>query len=225
MPDDDPDTAVTNLVRQHWNRRADSFDEQPQHAMHSDEQRERWLSVLGAWTADPPRGTLDVGCGTGTISVLLAELGHEVLGVDAAPAMVQRARQKAADAGHDIRFGLGDATALGLVDDAVEQVVERHLLWTVPDPAAALAEYRRVTAPGGRIVVFEGRWDFEEHREEYAEINEDLPLYRGRTEAGWRDLLADSGLVDVASEPLTDPVLRGGEVEHDYFVVAGTVPS
>lgn len=215
---------VKALVRRHWNRRAPTFDEEPEHATHSDAQRERWLAVLDEWAGDPPRRTIDVGCGTGTISVLLAALGHDVLGVDAAPKMVGRARRKAADAGHSIAFLLGDATALGVPDDAAELVVERHLLWTLPDPRTALAEWRRVLEPGGRLVLFEGRWNHDGVGEEYEQIGDGLPLYRGATAGELRELLTSVGLVDVASEPLDDPVLRGGENDHDYHVVAGTSP-
>lgn len=222
---DGPD--VTGLVRRHWRRRADAFDDEPEHAMHGEAQRERWLAVLEEWTGEVPRRTLDVGCGTGTISVLLAELGHDVAGVDAAPEMIARAARKAGEAGHAIAFGLGDATALGVVDDAFELVVERHLLWTLPDPAAAVAEWRRVLEPGGRLVLFEGRWSHEEARGEYEAIHDDLPMYDGTSAAELREFLAGAGLADVASEPMNDPVLRGREREpdHDYFVVAGTNPA
>lgn len=218
------DEDVRKLVRQHWNGRAATFDDEPEHAIHSDEQRARWLDVLTEWTGDPPRRALDVGCGTGTISTLLADLGHDVTGVDAAPAMIERARRKAAVAGHCIGFALGDATALGVADDAVDLVVERHLLWTLPDTTAALAEWRRVLEPGGRLVLFEGRWHHEDDRDEYERIATDLPLYHGASAADLRASLTAVGLEDVESAPLDDPVLRGGENDHEYVVVAGTVP-
>jgi ubiquinone/menaquinone biosynthesis C-methylase UbiE len=219
---------VARRVREHWDGRAATFDDQPEHAMHSEAQRQRWLDLLESWTDPAPQTTLDVGCGTGVVSALLADLGHDVTGIDAAPEMVRRARRKAREDGRDIAFGLGDATRLGIRADAVEQVVERHLLWTLPDPAAALAEWRRVVEPGGRIVVFEGRWQHDDHREDYAAIHEELPLYDGRSGDEWAQLLADSGLVDVDWAALPDPVLRGREpgteLANDYVVLAGTVP-
>lgn len=219
---------LARQVREHWDGRAETFDDQPEHAMHSEEQRRRWLDVLERWAGDPPATTLDVGCGTGVVSGLLADLGHDVVGIDAAPRMVQRAEQKAREDGRGGAVGLGDATRLPIVNDGVGLVVERHLLWTLPDPAAALAEWQRVVEPGGRIVVFEGRWQHDEHREDYAAIHEDLPLYDGRSGVAWEQFLDDAGLVDVEWEPLTDPVLRGREpgteLANDYVVLAGTVP-
>lgn len=225
----DPDSAtVAELVRRHWDGRAADFDEAPEHGIHSAEQHDRWLSVLRRWTDDEPRRVLDVGCGTGVVALLLAELGHDVTGVDAAPGMIERARRKALARGVAVELFMGDATALGLGDDAFEVLVERHLLWTLPAPRAAVDEWRRVVEPGGRIVLFEGRWDHGEPRGEYAEVHDELPMYDGRRAAELREFLATAGLVDVAAEPLTDPVLRGlepdREIDHDYFVVAGTVP-
>lgn len=226
--DSDPAT-VTDLVRRHWDGRAPTFDEAPEHGIHSDEQRDRWLGVLRRWTQDEPGRVLDVGCGTGVVSLLLADLGHDVVGVDAAPGMIKEARQKVRTAGAGVDLCLGDATALGFGDGAFEVVVERHLLWTLPEPRAAIEEWLRVVEPGGRIVLFEGRWDHGEPRGEYAAVHDDLPMYHGRRGQELAEFLATTGLVDVAVEPLADPVLRGldpgEEIDHDYFVVAGTVPA
>ena len=227
MAGSDPDRDdVKRLVRRHWDDRAETFDEQPEHGIHSDAQRARWLAVLEQWTPDEPRRALDVGCGTGVLALLLAELGHDVVGFDAAHAMVQQARRKTGD--RAVEVALGDATRLGVADDAVGIAVERHLLWTLPDPGAALAEWRRVVAPGGRIVCFEGQWDHDEPRGEYEMIHGELPGYDGWSRDSLAGSLADAGLVDVEAAPLADPVLRGRKPEdslpHDYVVAAGTVP-
>jgi len=223
--DPDPDD-VKRLVRRHWNGRAGTFDEQPEHGIHSEAQRARWLAVLEGWTPEAPRRALDLGCGTGVLAILLAELGHDVVGVDAAPAMVRQARGKMGN--RAVEVALGDATRLGVADGAVGLAVERHLLWTLPEPGSALAEWRRVVEPGGRIVCFEGRWDHDEPRGEYGTIHEALPGYDGWSAKALAARLADAGLVDVDAAPLADPVLRGREpgesLPHDYVVAAGTVP-
>lgn len=215
---------VRRLVRQHWDGRAATFDDEPQHGIHGDDQRERWLTLLDEWTGDPAGQTLDVGCGTGVVSLLLAELGHDVVGLDAAPAMLDRARQKAVETGRDVALALGDATQLGLRDDAAALLVERHLLWTLPDPTATIGEWRRVVEPGGRIVLFEGKWNHEELRGEYETVADSLPMYHGRSPAEMREFLAAQGLVDVAYESLRDPVLWGREPRHHKYVIGGTVP-
>ncbi|ESP87826.1 class I SAM-dependent methyltransferase [Candidatus Halobonum tyrrellensis] len=224
--DEDGD-GVKRAVRRHWDGRAATFDDEVHHGIHTDEQRERWLSVLDAWVDDPPRRVLDAGCGTGVVSLLLAELGHDVTGVDFAPGMLDRARAKAAARARlagSARFLAGDATRLAAPDGAYDALTARHLLWTLPDPAGALREWRRVVRPGGRVVLVEGRWDHDEPRGEYRAVHGDLPLYDGRPPHDLCDRLEASGFVGVDAERLMDPTLWGRDPRHEYYVVAGTVP-
>jgi len=101
-----------------------------------DDSREA-LAPLSLSTVDT---VLDVGCGTGELTrVLAAESDAAVYGVDADPALLASARGDAvADA-----FA-GDATRLPLPDDAVDLVVCQALLINLPDPARALSEFARV---------------------------------------------------------------------------------
>jgi len=218
------DETVKKTVQQHWNGRAETFDDVSHHGVHTADQRERWLDVLREWAGEDSRRALDVGCGTGVISLLLAKLGHDVAGVDVAPAMLDRARQKARRAGRAVDFFRGDAERLPFPDDSFELVTARHLVWTLPDPESALREWKRVVEPGGLVVLFEGYWDHEEPWDEYEEIHGDLPLYDGRPPGELREILAGTGLDDLAHEPLRDPTLWGREPHHDYYVVRGTVP-
>ncbi|HET6657355.1 MAG TPA: methyltransferase domain-containing protein [Gaiellaceae bacterium] len=94
------------------------------------------------------RRTLDVGCGTGTFAVALAERGGKVWGVDASPDMLVEARAK----GGRARFKGGSAEALPFKDAWFERVVMRLSLQHVDRPRA-LAEAARVLVPGGRIVI------------------------------------------------------------------------
>lgn len=220
--DQDGDT-VKELVRQHWNGRATTFDDASQHGIHSEEQRDQWLAVLREWTGDEPLQVLDIGCGTGVISLLLAELGHDVTGVDFAPEMLKCARKKAERTGRSADFYRGDAEALAVPDDAVELVTARHLLWTLPNPETAIREWRRVVEPGGRILVIEGYWNHAEPWDEYERIHDDLPMYDGRPPEELRAVLERRGLRDIEYEPLVDPVLWGREPHHEYYVLAGTV--
>ncbi|WP_415379298.1 class I SAM-dependent methyltransferase [Halosimplex sp. TS25] len=222
-PDRD-DGDVKALVRRHWNGRAATFDDESYHGIHTDAQRERWLSTLRGWTGDEPLRTLDVGCGTGVVSLLLAALGHDVTGVDFAPAMLERARAKAARAGLSVAFARGDAERLPVRDDAVDLLTARHLVWTLPNPEAAIREWRRVVEPGGRILLVEGFWDHDEPWDEYEEVHGDLPMYDGRPPAAMRESLESCGLRSVDHEPLVDPVLWGREPRHEYYLAVGTVP-
>ncbi len=111
--------------------------------------------------AAPPRRLLDLGCGPGGSAFVLADLlpSTEVVALDIAPKMVQRARghQRARWAAQGDRVGLlvADATHLPLRDGAVDAVTGHSFLYLVPDPLAVLREARRVLAPGGRVAFME----------------------------------------------------------------------
>ncbi|WP_205410992.1 class I SAM-dependent methyltransferase [Halorussus rarus] len=224
MTDSPDDETAKDLVRRHWNDRAETFDDASHHGVHTDAQRERWLRALREHTGDDSSRVLDVGCGTGVVSLLLARLGHDVVGVDLAPAMLDRARAKARRADREIAFLRGDAEALAVPDDAFGLVAARHLVWTLPNPAKALREWRRIVEPGGRVLLVEGYWDHDEPWDEYEEMHDDLPLYDGRPPDGLREFLVREGLREVEHEPLADPVLWVREPRHDYYLVTGTVP-
>lgn len=85
---------------------------------------------------------LDVGCGTGELTRVLAEESPDatVVGVDADPELLRVARERT-----DLRVVAGDATRLPVTDDAVDLVVCQALLVNLPDPAAAIREFARVS--------------------------------------------------------------------------------
>jgi SAM-dependent methyltransferase len=103
-------------------------------------------ALLATW---PAGRVLDAACGTGRYSEWLAAHGHEVVGVDASPDMLAKARAKLPQA----RFEVGDLAALPLPDASVDAALCALALVHLPDLRPALAELARVVRPGGRVVV------------------------------------------------------------------------
>ncbi|WP_327674996.1 class I SAM-dependent methyltransferase [Kitasatospora sp. NBC_00458] len=147
-----------SAITDYWNAAAPTFDDEPDHGLGAERTRAAWTRAVGGWLPPAPADVLDVGCGTGSLSLLLAEAGHRVTGVDLAPAMVARARRKLAAAGLPARFLVGDAAAPPTGDGSFDAVLSRHLLWTLPDPGAALTQWAARLRPGGLLVLVEGRW-------------------------------------------------------------------
>jgi SAM-dependent methyltransferase len=140
-----------------WDAEAEAFDEAADHGLRDPAVRAAWRSLLVSLVPAPPARVADLGCGTGTLSLLLADEGHAVDGVDFSPAMVARARAKG-EGRRDVRFVVGDAAAPALDRAAYDVVLCRHVLWALPDPTAALRRWVDLLAPGGRLVLVEGRW-------------------------------------------------------------------
>lgn len=142
---------------EYWDDQAATFDEAADHGLVDPHVRDAWRQTLGPLLPQGAR-IADLGCGTGSLSVLLAELGHRVVGVDFAPRMVAAATSKAAAAGVEATFLVGDAAAPGLAEGEFDVVLCRHVLWAMPDPSAALAQWVRLLAPGGSLLLVEGNW-------------------------------------------------------------------
>lgn len=140
-----------------WDVEAETFDEEPDHGLHDPVVRDAWQSLLRSLVPPIPSRIADLGCGTGTLSLLLAEDAHEVDGIDFSPEMVRRACAKAGTF-PGITFAVGDASAPDLPAAAYDVVLCRHVLWALPSPADALARWVELLVPDGRIVLIEGHW-------------------------------------------------------------------
>ncbi len=158
MAPNSADQKLTKLMRAHWNESARTFDTKSTHSIHSTEQRQAWTAVLSSVVGPNPQRVLDVGCGTGVLSMTLAEMGHTVTGIDFAQQMLRVARQKAQKAGLAICFRFGNATALSDPDATYDLVIARHLIRFLPDPAGGVREWLRVLRPGGRLALIESSW-------------------------------------------------------------------
>ncbi|WP_309736702.1 class I SAM-dependent methyltransferase [Microbacterium sp. SORGH_AS_0428] len=166
---------------------------------------------------------LDLAAGTGASAVALARSGAEVVAADFSPGMIAEGVRRH---GHimNLTFQEADATALPFEDASFDTVTISFGLRNVNDPHAALAEMRRVTKPGGRLVVcefshpphplFAGLYRFYNDRvlpvvargvssnaDAYDYLNESIKDWPDqRTLSGW---IRDAGWVDVAHRDLT----------------------
>ena len=113
--------------------------------------------VLEHAAIQPGEDVLDVGCGTGTLALTAARSAPNAnyIGLDADPAILDRARKKAAAAGVDISFDQGMSNALPYEDDSFDVVLSTLFFHHLPDDSkhGTARELRRVLRPAGRLVV------------------------------------------------------------------------
>ncbi len=144
-------------IRAYWSQRSETFDLSYGHKIRSDAELDAWKALISShWRARPGDRVIELASGTGEVTRILLALGCSVDGIDLCEPMIARARAK--HVGASARFLLGDAENTMMPDDYYDAAICRHLVWTLLDPARALADWWRVLRPGGSLVVIDGDW-------------------------------------------------------------------
>ncbi len=178
----------------------------------------RWSRLLAPLLVDfadirDAGRVLDVGSGTGSLSVTIAERKphSRVVGVDVSKEYVAYA--SAQHRNDRVRFEVGDAQRLAFPDATFDAALSLLVLNFVPDAPKALAEMRRVTRPSGRVVA--AVWDYREGMQMLRKFwdavvaldpgaekrdEKHMPLCRA---GELRDLWKRGGLENIAEQPLT----------------------
>ena len=101
---------------------------------------------------------LDIGCGPGFFSVILAEMGYQVTAVDYTESMLKEARNNAGIWRDRICFLRMNAEQLEFPENRFDVIVTRNLTWNLPHPEKAYGEWCRVLKPGGLLLNFDANW-------------------------------------------------------------------
>ncbi len=208
-------------IRRYWDADAPTYDLSPRHRPQDPVVQAAWTAALERLLPAPPSRVLDCGAGTGFLTLIAARLGHQVTALDLSTAMLDRLRTAADAEQLDVQVVVGPADDPPAGFDAVMQ---RHLLWTLPDPGGALVAWR---AAAKRLVLLESLWgaadpsaqvrgrarhwlegrrDHQpEHHAEYAPaIRQSLPLGTGTPPAQLIALATAAGWPGVRIERLRD---------------------
>lgn len=226
------------VIRNYWDYRSGSYNNEG--IEQSEERRKAWKAMLST-AIEGKRGlnVLDVGTGPGFLALLFAEMGNEVTAVDLSHNMLEKARKNASKKSLNINFLHGDAENLQLPDSHFDIVVNRYLLWTLPDPGKALMEWKRVLKDGGTIIAIDGDWneqklsrriwmkvsDFSRgvkegkymkiYRKQYEPIKKDLPLFSLKPDHVYK-LFKDSGFETVVIQRMDEA--SGSEKKKSDFL-------
>jgi SAM-dependent methyltransferase len=213
----EPVPRLNDEIARYWNHYADAYDAEPDHGLGDPATREAWRALLEHWLPARSSDVADLACGTGSLTALVAELGHSAVGVDLADNMVRRARAKTAAFGR-VTITVGDVAVPPIEPASVDVILARHILWTLPDPKATLTRWRSLLRSGGRFLLVEGRW--------WSVGDEDYNDEAGMPWAGGVRAVDLAAALEPLVErikvvPLTDPVLWGKQiVDERYLLVA-----
>jgi ubiquinone/menaquinone biosynthesis C-methylase UbiE len=151
---------VKDEVRKRWDLHCKYYDgcggKKTDDLFWMDESDKCYMSEFSSAIGQDQKKILDVGSGTGYVSLILARLGHEVTGIDFSHEMLALSSTKAKKMGLKVRFIEGDAENIPLPSGSFDVVINRHLLWTLPNPKKAIREWTRLCKPGGKLIIIDG---------------------------------------------------------------------
>jgi ubiquinone/menaquinone biosynthesis C-methylase UbiE len=214
---------IKTAVSRYWSGRAAEFDLGPSHGVLNEAQHQAWLDLLREAAGPPPLRVLDVGCGTGFLALRMAELGHTAVGVDLSEGMLTAAQRKAEGVGLPVTFRLGDAEAPPPDGAPYDVILERHVIWTLPQPREAVHAWQALLRPGGLLILIEGIFEMSD-RTVYPTLQAQLPLYGGRPGEELAMLLKTEGFIQTAVRPLMDATLWLEMPTRPRFMVTGRRP-
>jgi len=145
-------------IREYWNTRAKGYTLSNQEELEGDS-RKYWEEQLHRiLDGKNYHKVLDIGCGPGFFSILLAQMGYEVLAVDYTENMLAEARKNADSYGASVQFMKMDAQHLDFADESFDLCISRNVLWNLEDPKQAYKEWLRVLKKGGSILNCDGNF-------------------------------------------------------------------
>ena len=173
---------------------------------------------------------IDVGCGSGAFSQLIAErcAPASILGID--PSESQLAFARTRGLGETVRFEVGDAMALPLEDHSVDISVAALVVHFMPDPAKGIAEMKRVTRPGGTVAAYgwdllNGGFPYEPLHEAMRELGlppSEPPSPQAGDAVELMRLWTEAGLTRIEARDI--PVTRSFSNFEDYWTTAIKAP-
>lgn len=149
--------SLTDDIEDYWNRRSNGFSSAVREELET-EGDSISDKLEGCLSLERGSKVLDVGCGPGLFSILLARCGMDVVGIDSSERMIEEARSNARSSGVDPRFMRMDAQSMEFDDGGFDAVVSRNVIWTLVNPESCYSEMLRVLRPGGRILVMDGNF-------------------------------------------------------------------
>ncbi len=150
------DRRKERIVR-YWGKRSESFLDQRRKELHAPI-ADRWRDEIFKMLPSRPLRILDVGCGTGFFTILLAMEGHHVTGVDLTPEMIENSRRLAEEERVSCEFLVMDAENLNFPEETFDVIISRNLTWTLPHAEMAYKSWIRVLKKGGILLNYDANY-------------------------------------------------------------------
>lgn len=143
------------FIEDYWTKRAPGFKSLRREELQSEKMRQWQEEICRHLPTEKPLKILDIGCGAGFFSILLAAKGYDVTGIDLTESMIEEAVSLAAEEKSNARFQVMDAEKLAFPDETFDVVVSRNVTWNLPHPEKAYVEWLRVLKTGGLLLNYD----------------------------------------------------------------------
>lgn len=187
-----------------WDTYAPRYDFEPDHGLSDPVIRDKWNDPIISQLPTTSIRIIDMGGGTGSISELLAEAGHQVTYIDSSLEMTKLAKEKCKKFGNQIDYftcsieDVGDVVATSSFD----VVFGRHILWTADDLVRTLKTWHSLLSDHGYFVFVEGFWS---------------------TGAGITSKVLEKAVKNeigaASSIPLNDPLYWGKQITDERYLI------
>lgn len=159
-------------IKKYWDSRSEGYSLQIEQ-----EREEKKDDFYRAYFQSLPSGSsvLDIGCGPGFFSLLLANLGMKVTSADYSEGMLQKAKELIRqNSSAEVEFVRADAQNLPFRSGTFDAVVSRNLVWNLEEPEKAYSEWLRVLKPEGKLFIFDGNHYCYLFNKEFARVQKEV---------------------------------------------------
>ena len=139
----------------YWNNRAAAFSQHTERRLGYPCSQHWQKLILDHLPNQSKLDIIDMGCGAGFFSLLMAKAGHRVTGLDLSPEMLKKAQLLAEQNGISMTWKQAPADRTPFPDDYFDVVLSRNLSWTVPRLDQLYLEWHRLLKPGGFLLNFD----------------------------------------------------------------------
>lgn len=245
-------TDAQARITEYWAGRAEAYHREHKIAERAKADRAAWTGIFKRYMPKGAVRVLDMGTGDGYIAHIIAELGHDVVGVDACGPMLDQARAEAKlrqeEGINTPLFAEADATDLPLLFCDFDVVVSRYLLWTLREAVAAIRGWAEALKPGGLVIGADATWFADGISKDTQvisengpdsfvltytdELLEELPLATADSPEVYAEVFRAASLVDVEIVDLPEITkideefgMPQGHESRPHFLVIGRKPA
>lgn len=148
-------TSQLNKIADYWNQRSFGYSLDNQEELLNDQ--EKWIELINFYLKiNKGMKVLDLGCGPGFFSVLLANYGCQIIDIDYSDKMLEEARNNAGKFKVNVEFQKMDVQNLAFQDETFDLIITRNVTWNLEKPVQAYQEMVRVLKKQGHLLNIDG---------------------------------------------------------------------